>query len=42
MGMRTILTGHLLEKERKDYDAIKNFADFYIIDFREIVDIIRN
>lgn len=42
LGMKTVLTGYLLEKERKDYDSIKNFADYYIKDFREIVDIIGN
>lgn len=42
LGMKTVLTGYLLEKERKDYDSIKKFADYYIKDFREIVDIIGN
>jgi putative hydrolase of the HAD superfamily len=42
LGMKTIQTGYLLEEERKDYNSIKNFADYYIKDFREIIDIVKN
>jgi putative hydrolase of the HAD superfamily len=42
LGMKTILTGYLLEKQRKEYNAIKKFADYYIKDFREIIDIVKN
>jgi putative hydrolase of the HAD superfamily len=42
LGMKTIQTGYLFEEERKDYNAIKNFADYYIKDFREIIDIVKN
>jgi len=39
LGMKTILTGYLLKKERKELDSIKNFADYYIDDFKEIISI---
>jgi putative hydrolase of the HAD superfamily len=40
LGMKTILTGYLLKKEGKELDSIKNFADYYIDDFKEIISII--
>ena len=42
LGMKTILVGHLLEKERKDHDILKKIADYYIKDFREIIGIVKN
>ncbi|WP_160688064.1 HAD family hydrolase [Clostridium sp. C2-6-12] len=41
LGMKTILSGYFLEKERKD-QAIIDFADYSIKDFREILEIINN
>lgn len=41
LGMKTILSGYFLEKERKD-QAIINFADYSIKDFGEILEIIKN
>lgn len=41
LGMKTILSGYFLEKERKD-QAIINFADYSVKDFREILGIINN
>jgi putative hydrolase of the HAD superfamily len=41
LGMKTILSGYFLEKERKG-QAITNFADYSIKDFREILEIIKN
>lgn len=41
LGMKTILSAHFLEKERRDQHII-NFADYYIKDFRQIVEIITN
>lgn len=40
LGMKTILAGHFLERERTEHDTIKKFADYYIKDFKEIVEII--
>ncbi len=31
-----------MKKETKDYNAIKNFADYYIENFKEIINIINN
>ena len=42
LGMKTILTGYLLENDREDYNSIRKFADYYIKDFNEIIDIVRN
>lgn len=42
LGMKTILTGYLLEKEREEHNEIKKFADYYIKDFKEIIDIIND
>lgn len=42
LGMKTILTGYLLENDREDYKSIRKFADYYIKDFNEIIDIVRN
>jgi putative hydrolase of the HAD superfamily len=41
IGMKTILSGYFLEEERKD-QAIINFADYSIKDFKEILEIIQN
>jgi putative hydrolase of the HAD superfamily len=41
LGMKTILSGYFLEKERKD-QAIINFADYSVKDFRDILGIINN
>lgn len=40
LGIKTILTGYLLKKEEKEHNAIKKFADYYIEDFKEIIDIV--
>jgi len=40
LGMKTILTGYLLKKEIKEHNTIKVFADYYIEDFKEIIDIV--
>ncbi|MFT8352849.1 HAD family hydrolase [Clostridium saccharoperbutylacetonicum] len=42
LGMKTILTGYLLENDREDYNSIRKFADYYIKDFNEIIDIVKN
>jgi hypothetical protein len=42
LGMKTILTGYLLEKERKEHNPVKNFADYYIEDFKKIINIVNN
>ena len=40
LGMKTILTGYLLKRERKEIYSLKNFADYYIEDFKKIINII--
>ncbi|BCZ46034.1 hypothetical protein psyc5s11_21010 [Clostridium gelidum] len=42
LGMKTIQTGCLLKKETKEHNVIKNFADYYIEDFKEIINIINS
>jgi putative hydrolase of the HAD superfamily len=42
LGMKTILTGYLLENDREDYNSVRKFADYYIKDFNEIIDIVKN
>jgi len=40
--MKTIQTGYLLKKETKEHNLIKKFADYYIEDFKEIINIINS
>lgn len=40
LGIRTILTGHLLKREIKQHNEIKKFADYHIEDFKDLIDII--
>lgn len=40
VGMKTILAGHLLKRDKEQHSALKEFADYYIEDFREIKDIL--
>lgn len=40
LGIKTIQTGYLLENERKDPNSIKDFADYYIEDFKELINIV--
>lgn len=40
LGIKTILTGYLLKRDRKQHESIKEFADYYIEDFKEIKDIL--
>jgi putative hydrolase of the HAD superfamily len=42
LGMKTILTTYLLKRETKELTEIKNYADYYIEDFRKIINIINN
>ena len=39
-GIKTILTGYLLKRDKKQYDEIEKFADYYIEDFKEIKNIL--
>jgi len=40
LGMHTILTGHLLKRDKKQHNEIRKFADYYIENFIEIKDIL--
>ena len=40
LGIKTILTGYLLKRDIKQHESIKEFADYYIEDFKEIKDIL--
>lgn len=42
LGMKTILTAYLLKREAKELTEIKKFADYYIEDFKKIINIINN
>lgn len=42
LGIKTILTTYLLKRETKELTEIKNYADYYIEDFRKIINIINN
>jgi len=42
LGIRTILTGHLLKREIKPHNEIKKFADYHIEDFKDLIDIINH
>jgi putative hydrolase of the HAD superfamily len=40
LGIKTIQTGYLLENEKKDPNSTKDFADYYIEDFKELINIV--
>ncbi|WP_297430104.1 HAD family hydrolase [Clostridium sp.] len=40
LGIKTILTGYLLKKEAIQLNEIKKFADYYIEDFKELINIL--
>lgn len=40
LGIKTILTSYLLKRDEKHLNRLKEFADYYIEDFREIEDIL--
>lgn len=40
LGIRTVLTGYLLKRERKQHNEIKKFADYSIEDFKELINIV--
>jgi putative hydrolase of the HAD superfamily len=40
LGIKTILTSNLLKRDEKHLNRLKEFADYYIEDFREIEDIL--
>lgn len=40
LGITTILTGYLLKRNKKQHDEIKEFADYYIEDFKELRNIL--
>lgn len=42
LGIKTILTGYLLEKEIEEHSELKKFADYYISDFKEIINILND
>lgn len=42
LGIKTILTGYLLEKEIEGHSELKKFADYYISDFKEIINILND
>ncbi|OPJ62863.1 HAD family hydrolase [Clostridium oryzae] len=37
LGIKTIFTRYLIEKEEEEYRKIKQFADYYVQDFNEIL-----
>jgi len=40
LGIKTILTGYLLKRDKEEHNTIKEFADYYIEDFKEISNIL--
>lgn len=40
LGIKTILSGYLLKRDKKQHSELKKFADYYIEDFKEIKDIL--
>ena len=40
LGIKTILTGYLLKREKNKHNAITQFADYYTEDFKEVKDIL--
>ena len=40
LGIKTILTGYLLKRDKEEHNTIKEFADYYIEDFNEIKNIL--
>ncbi|MGL4108908.1 HAD family hydrolase [Clostridium sp. LP20] len=42
LGMRTLMTGYLLKREKNQHDNIIKFADYYIEDFKELIKIIED
>lgn len=40
LGIKTILTGYLLKRDKKQHNIINKFADYYIEDFKEIKNIL--
>ena len=40
LGIKTILTEYLLKRDKEEHNTIKEFADYYIEDFKEIRNIL--
>ena len=40
LGIRTILTGYLLKREKKQHNEIKKFADYHVEEFKELINIV--
>ncbi|MBZ9687414.1 HAD family hydrolase [Clostridium estertheticum] len=40
LGIKTILSGYLLKRDKEEHNTIKEFADYYIEDFKEIKNIL--
>lgn len=40
LGIKTILSGYLLKRDKGEQDTLKEFADYYIEDFKEINNIL--
>lgn len=40
LGMKTILSGHFLKRDKKQHDLIMKYADYYIDDFRQLINIL--
>ncbi|MGH4122837.1 MAG: HAD family hydrolase [Clostridium sp.] len=40
LGIKTVLTGYLLKRDKKQHNIINKFADYYIEDFKEIKNIL--
>ena len=40
LGMKTILSGHFLKRDKKQNDLIMKYADYYIDDFRQLINVL--